>query len=179
MTTTSSRTDTGLVRIVPAQAGECVSGIAAGVVADVVVLLSTDDLGLSGGTGRIQVICLAVTMLLWTLNLVLSRRRELRAFDSAVPIPLPTAPQDRLLRQGYARTATHAVVTTLLSACLLHLPLVGVAFQLSLLLSLVHAWRTAGQWERRHGAALWKPAVSAVGRRAWRESPYFVTGKPS
>ncbi|MFJ9539683.1 hypothetical protein ACIRPX_20775 [Streptomyces sp. NPDC101225] len=169
-----------LVRIVPAEIGEGVAGVLAGAVADVLVWSTVDDLRLSGTAGRVQVIGFVALTLLWAINLLVYRPRQLRAFGSAVAVEEPLLPerrqeQIRHLRRGRVRVAAFVLSATLGSAYLIRMPLVGVAFQLVLVLGLLHTWRTAVWWERRHGLRLWKPALSAVGREAYRRAPYYVT----
>ncbi|MFJ9821591.1 hypothetical protein ACIRU3_41370 [Streptomyces sp. NPDC101151] len=168
-----------LVRVVDAELGECLTGIVAGVAADVLVLATVDDLGLSGFTGRLQVVGTAVLVLLWTVNLLVARPRLLRAFRAAVPVDDPAilrqgAEQRRHLRRGRVRVAAFVLIATLGGAYLLHWPLFGLGWQLILALGVVHTRWTALGWERRNGVRLWKPPLSAVGREEWRRSPYFV-----
>lgn len=177
----ASVADVGLVRIAAAQVGEGVTGIVAGVAADVGVFLTVDDLRLTGSAGYIQVGCAAAMVLFWAVNLAVYRPRELRAFSNAVPVEDPASlraqgvTQRRYVRQGCVRVAGLVLLFTLICAYYLHRPVLGLGLQLVFALSLLHTWRTAVAWERRHGLALWKPPLSLVGREAWRRSPYFVT----
>ncbi|MHB9848953.1 hypothetical protein ACSYGO_06860 [Streptomyces krungchingensis] len=169
-----------LVRIVPAELGEGWAGVLAGIAADVLIFLTMDDLRLSGTAGRLQISGVVILTLLWAANLLVYRPRQLRAFGSAVAIEQPPAPgpheeQTRHLQLGRLRVAALVLLVTLGGAYVAHAPLVGLGFQLILVLGLVHTWRTAIWWERRHGVHLWRPALSAVGRERWRRSPYYAT----
>ncbi|WP_345657483.1 hypothetical protein [Streptomyces siamensis] len=169
-----------LVRIVPAELGEGWAGVLAGIVADVLIFLTMDDLRLSGTAGRLQISGVVMLTLLWAANLLVYRPRQLRAFGSAVAIERSPAPgrheeQTRHLQLGRLRVAALVLLVTLGGAYVAHAPLVGLGFQLMLVVGLVHTWRTAIWWERRHGVHLWKPALSKVGRENWRRSPYYAT----
>ncbi|MCW8380816.1 hypothetical protein [Streptomyces justiciae] len=169
-----------LVRVVVAEVGEGLAGVLVGVAADAVILCTLDDLGLSGTTGRIQVIGVTCMAVLWAVNFLVTRPRQLRAFKSAVPVADVSvldrpAEQTRQLLRGRFRMAAFIAVTTLAGAYLLHFPLFGLQFQLMLAFGLVHTRRTAIWWERRHRVHLWKPALSAVGRENYRRSPYYAT----
>lgn len=177
----ASVADAGLVRIATSQVGEGVTGVMAGVAADIGVFLTVDDLRLSGSAGYIQVGCVAAMLLFWTVSLAVYRPRELRAFSNAVPVEDPVSlrsqgvAQRRYVRQGCVRVAGLVLVFTLICAYYLHRPVLGLGLQLVFVLSLLHTWRTVVAWERRHGLALWKPPLSVVGQEAWSRSPYFVT----
>lgn len=169
-----------LVRIVPAELGEGLAGVVAGVVADALVLSTVHDLRLSGTAGRIQISGVVALALLWAINLLVYRPRQLRAFGSAVTVEDSSflegdEEQIRRLRRGRVRVAALVVLMTLGGAYVIHAPLLGLGFQLILVLGLLHTWRTAVRWERRHGVRLWKPALQVVGREAYRRSPYYVT----
>ncbi|MGW5283919.1 hypothetical protein ACWERI_31400 [Streptomyces collinus] len=174
----------GLVRVVAAELGEAVAGIVVGVAADGLVLSTVDDLGLSGTTGRVQIAVIVAFAVLWAVNLLISRPRQLRDFGSALPVGDPsvlrrTEEQRRHVYRGCVRVAVFVLVLTLGGAYVTPWPLFGLGFQLVLVLGVAHTLRTAVWWERRHGAYLWKPPLSAVGREEWRRSPYFVTPAPS
>ncbi|MYT73425.1 MULTISPECIES: hypothetical protein [unclassified Streptomyces] len=148
--------------------------------ADGLIFFTTDGLGLVGTVGRIQIICFVGLALLWAVNFLVSRPRQLRAFGSAVPVEDPSVlrpneEQTRHLRRGRVRVAAFVLLVTLGSAYVLQFPFFGLGIQLVLCLGLVHTWRTTFRWERRHGVHLWKPALSAVGRENWRRSPYYAT----
>ncbi|WP_369252965.1 hypothetical protein [Streptomyces sp. R41] len=169
-----------LVRIVPAELGEGLTGILVGIPADVLIFFTMDDLRLSGTAGRVQIGGVVVLALLWAVNLLVSRPRQLRAFSSAVAVedasvPGPNEERTRQLRRGCVRVAAFVLLVTLGGAYVAHWPLFGLGVQLILGLGLLHTWRTAIWWERRHGVHLWKPALSAVGRENWRRSPYYAT----
>ncbi|MFE7169393.1 hypothetical protein [Streptomyces sp. NPDC057616] len=169
-----------LVRIVPAELGEGFAGVLVGLAADVLVLSTVDDLRLSGTAGRIQISGVVVLTLLWAINLLVYRPRQLRAFGSAVTVEDSSLPegneeQIRHLRRGRVRVAALVLLVTLGGAYVIHAPLLGLGLQVILVLGLLHTWRTAVRWERRHGLHLWKPALSAVGREAYRRSPYYAT----
>jgi len=169
-----------LVRVVVAELGEGLAGVLVGMATDVLIFSTTDDLGLVGTAGRVQIIGVVGLALLWAVNLLVSRPRQLRAFSSAVPVEDAfvlgqNEEQTRHLRRGRVRVAAFVLLVTLGGAYVLHFPLLGLGFQLILGLGLVHTWRTAFWWERRHGVHLWKPALSAVGRENWRRSPYYAT----
>src|SRR5262245_54561682 len=82
-----------LVRIVPAELGEGFAGVLVGLAADVLVLSTVDDLRLSGTAGRIQISGVVVLTLLWAINLVVYRPRQLRAFGSAVTVEESSLPE--------------------------------------------------------------------------------------
>lgn len=151
-----------------------------GIAADVLIFSTLDDLRLSGTAGRVQIGGIVVLALLWAVNLLVYRPRQLRAFSSAVAVEdasvlEPNEERTRQLRRGCVRVAAFVFLVTLGGAYIAHLPLLGLGFQLILGLGLLHTWWTAIWWERRHGVHLWKPALSAVGRENWRGSPYYVT----
>lgn len=169
-----------LVRIVDAELAEGLTGVLVGAAADVLVFTAVDDLRLSGTAGRVQVVGLGVLTLLWAVNFLVARPRRLRAFGSAVAVHDMSmlgqaGERTRQLRRGCVRVAALVVLTTSGGVFLIHLPLLGLSVQLILILGLIHTWRTAVWWERRHGVHLWKPALSAVGREKWRASPYYAT----
>jgi hypothetical protein len=169
-----------LVRIVAAGLAEGLTGVLVGAAADVLVFTAVDDLRLSGTAGRVQVVGLAVQTLLWAVGFLVARPRQLREFGSAVTVHdlsvLGQAEErTRQLRRGCVRVAVFVILATAAGVFLIHLPLFGLTAQLMLLLGLIHTWRTAVWWERRHGVHLWKPALSAVGREKWRASPYYTT----
>ena len=169
-----------LVRIVAAELGEGLAGILVGIAADVLIFSTMDDLRLSGTAGRVQIGGVVIVTLLWAVNLLVSRPRQLRAFSSAVAVEDvlvlgQSEERTRQLRRGYVRVAALVLLLTLGGAYIGHQPLFGLGVQLILVLSLVHTWRTAIWWERRHGVHLWKPALSVVGRENFRGSPYYAT----
>ncbi|MEV6054217.1 hypothetical protein [Streptomyces sp. NPDC052107] len=169
-----------LVRIVAAELGEELTGILVGAAADVLVFATVDDLRLSGTAGRVQVVGLGVLTLLWAVNFLVARPRRLRAFSSAVAVQDTSVlgqaeERTRQLRRGCVRVAVLVILVTLGGVFLIRLPLLGLSVQLMLILGLIHTWRTAVWWERRHGVHLWRPALSSVGREKWRGSPYYVT----
>ncbi|MFI6351933.1 hypothetical protein ACIBJF_04505 [Streptomyces sp. NPDC050743] len=169
-----------LVRIVAAGLAEGLTGVLVGAAADVLVFTAVDDLRLSGTAGRVQVVGLAVQTLLWAVGFLVARPRQLREFGSAVTVHdlsvLGQAEErTRQLRRGCVRVAVFVILATAAGVFLIHLPLFGLTVQLMLLLGLIHTWRTAVWWERRHGVRLWKPALSAVGREKFRASPYYAT----
>ncbi|MFC9284723.1 hypothetical protein [Streptomyces collinus] len=152
--------------------------------ADGLVFATVDDLGLSGTTGRVQLAIIAAFAGLWAVNFLISRPRQLRAFGSALPVDDPsvlrrTEEQHRHVYRGCVRVAVFVLVLTLGGAYVAPWPLLGLGFQLVLVLGVAHTWWTAVWWERRHGVHLWKPPLSAVGREEWRRTPYFVTPAPS
>ncbi|MFE3269316.1 hypothetical protein [Streptomyces sp. NPDC059215] len=169
-----------LVRIVAAELGEGLAGILAGIAADVLIFSTVDDLRLSGTAWRFQISGVVVLALLWAVNLLLSRPRQLRAFSSAVVIEdvsllEPDEERTHILRRGCVRVAAFVLLVTLAGAYVAHWPLFGLGVQLALGIGVLHTWRTAIWWERRHHVHLWKPALSAVGRENWRRSPYYAT----
>ncbi|MET9900826.1 hypothetical protein [Streptomyces sp. NPDC006446] len=148
--------------------------------ADALIFTTVDDLSLSGTTGHVQIAGIAALAGLWSVNLLVSRPRQLRAFGSALPVETPsvlgrTVERRRHVRQGCIRMAMAVLVFTLGGAYIAHWPFFGLGFQLVVVLGLAHTWGTTVWWERRHGVHLWKPPLSAVGREEWRRSPYFVT----
>ncbi|WP_406436710.1 hypothetical protein OHB14_61560 [Streptomyces sp. NBC_01613] len=169
-----------LVRIVAAELGEGLAGILVGIAADVLIFSTIDDLRLSGTAGRVQIGGVVVLALLWAVNLLVSRPRQLRAFSSAVVVEdasvlEPNEERTRQLRRGCVRVAAFVLLVTLGGAYIAHWPLFGLGVQLILGLGLLHTWRTAIWWERRHSVHLWKPALTAVGRENFRRSPYYAT----
>ncbi|MFS4092241.1 hypothetical protein [Streptomyces sp. AF1A] len=170
------------MRIVHAVVGESLAGILAGAAADVLVFSTMDDPGLSGTAGRIQISLAVALTLLFAVGFLVHRPRELRDFGAAVVIEEPSVrqkeEQTRLLRRGRVRIAIGVFAMTLVFAYGSHGPLVSVSLPLIALLGVVHTWRTAIWWERRHGVRLWKPALVVVGREAYRRSPYYATPAP-
>ncbi|MFE5207514.1 hypothetical protein [Streptomyces sp. NPDC056600] len=181
MTSESETTAAGapLVRIVHAEAGEGVVGVLVGMAANVVLFTTMDDLGLSGTGGRPQTAVAVFLLLLWAVNLLATRPRQLCAFGSAVAVGEAAVSRqreerNRHLRRGSLRMAAIGPVM-LLIAYGFHAPFSAAGLQLILVLNLVYTWKTASWWERQHGVHLWKPPLSAVGREAYRASPVYVT----
>ncbi|MER5476806.1 hypothetical protein ABT026_07455 [Streptomyces sp. NPDC002734] len=168
-----------LARIVHAEFGEGLVGVLVGMAANVVIFSTMGDLGLSGTGGRPQVAVAVFLPLLWAVNLLATRPRQLRAFGSAVTVGEAAVSRGREerkrhLRRDRLRMAAIGPVMVLI-AYGFHAPLAAAGLQLILVLNLVYTWRTASWWEKRHGVHLWKPPLSAVGREAYRASPVYVT----
>ncbi|WP_327289152.1 hypothetical protein [Streptomyces sp. NBC_01198] len=180
MTETGSTTAPHLVPLAAQARHSGIGAAVGGAVALAVLLPAADSADWQGTKAVGQLALTALLIALWAYQQFGARSRARVARDYAAAVPAPdTLWHDQTgrrkdLRRGTVVMGLVAAGWALVCADYVHLPLVGLAFPLMMLLGILQARQTT-RWERDYGVVLWKPALTVVGPGAYGSAPCYST----